>query len=89
MPLSTVAHYIEQNIDTFHQKRLEKLQELKLQSILKRKNPYLFKAKCLLTAEGLVRSVLDAYLSSQEETLFGGLFGGRRCVCYAASLWWL
>lgn len=76
MPLSSVADYIQTHIDTFHQKRLEKLNGLKLAPILKRKNPYLFKAKNLLTAEGLVRSVLDAYLSSQEETLFGDFLEG-------------
>lgn len=36
-----------------------------------RENPYLFKAKALNTAESLVRSLLDAHLSSQEEGIFG------------------
>jgi len=44
---------------------------VKLNRILLRKNPYLFKAKNILTAQDLVKSLLDAYLSSQEETLFG------------------
>ncbi|NUO81846.1 cytosolic protein [candidate division KSB1 bacterium] len=59
-------------MDGFHQKRLEKLQSLKLAKILKRKNPYLFKAKNLTTAHDLVKSLLDAHLSSQEEGIFGG-----------------
>lgn len=46
--------------------------ELKLNSILKRKNPYLFKAKNQITAPDLVKAVLDAFLSSQEEGIFGG-----------------
>jgi hypothetical protein len=37
---------------------------------LKRKNPYLFKAKNILTAQDLVKNLLDAYLQSQEETTF-------------------
>jgi site-specific DNA-methyltransferase (cytosine-N4-specific) len=61
-------------ISPFYEERLAKLNKLKLTNILKRKNPYLFKAKNIATAEEFVRSILDAYLSSQEETIFGGLF---------------
>ena len=35
------------------------------------KNPYLFKAKNILTAEKLISGLLDAFLSSSEEKLFG------------------
>lgn len=59
------------NIGDFHQKRIESLDSLKLKNILKRKNPYLFRAKNMLTAQELVNNFLDAHLSSQEETLFG------------------
>lgn len=38
---------------------------------MSRKNPYLFKAKNVETADVLVRQLLDAHLSSQEETVFG------------------
>jgi len=44
-----------------------------LKDVLKRKNPYLFKAKNVLTAQDLVKTILDAYLSSQEEAVFGGV----------------
>lgn len=71
LKMSDVRDYVANNISTFHDKRLEKLHSLKLSKILKRKNPYLFKAKNILTAPELVRTFLDAYLSSQEETLFG------------------
>ena len=67
-----IIAFIEPNIELFHKKRLEKLLDLKLDSILKRKNPYLFKAKNLTTAQDLVKSLLDAHLSSQEEGIFGG-----------------
>jgi len=64
----------------FYKKRIEALTELKLitgnKAILSRKNPYLFKAKNILTAEEFVRSALDAHLSSQEETYFGNLMEG-------------
>ncbi|RMH77722.1 MAG: cytosolic protein [Calditrichaeota bacterium] len=69
--LAEVEKYVEQNIGTFHSKRLASLSTLKLSEILRRKNPYLFKAKNILTAEELIRTFLDAHLSSQEETIFG------------------
>lgn len=45
LPLDEVVVYVEQNIGQFHQRRLSSLERLKLKDILKRKNPYLFKAK--------------------------------------------
>lgn len=57
----------------YHAGRLEKLKELTLEEVLGRKNPYLFRAKNFKTPQDLVRSLLDAHLSSQEETLFGGI----------------
>ena len=71
MDLEKVKKYVEENIDSFHQKRLVSLENLKLEKILKRKNPYLFKAKNILTAQDLIKKILDAHLSSQEETIFG------------------
>ena len=44
--------------------------------MLARKNPYLLRAKGLTTSRQLVQAVLDAYLSSQEETLLGGFLEG-------------
>ncbi len=49
---------------------------MKLQDILLRKNPYLYRAKNVQSAEQLVRGILDAYLSSQEEGMFGGFLEG-------------
>jgi site-specific DNA-methyltransferase (cytosine-N4-specific) len=52
------------------------LNSLHLTSVLKRKNPYLFKAKNIEVAGDLVKSIVDAFLSSQEETIFGNLLEG-------------
>jgi len=67
-----IIDYVEANIPRFHQNRLEKLKNLKLEDVLKRKNPYLFKAKNINTAGELVKNILDAFLSSSEEGVFGG-----------------
>lgn len=60
-------------LNPFYSKRFEKLNKLKLGNVLKRKNPYLFKAKNIELAGDLVKSIVDAFLSSQEETIFGNL----------------
>lgn len=74
--LKNVQQYVEKNIGTFHSKRLQNLENLKLRQVLKRKNPYLFKAKNILTASDLIKNLLDAHLSSQEETIFGEFLEG-------------
>ncbi len=66
-----ITAYVEDNIGTFHDKRLESLNKLRLQDLLRRKNPYLFKSKNLVVVADLIRSLLDSHLSSQEETMFG------------------
>jgi Type II restriction endonuclease EcoO109I len=64
---------IEYVLNPFYQKRLDDLKAIKLSTILKRKNPYLFKAKNIELAGDFVKSIVDAHLSSQEETMFGKL----------------
>jgi hypothetical protein len=74
--LYDVETYVSENISTFHAARLDSLAKLKLKNILLKKNPYLFKAKNILTAQDLVKTILDAYVSSQEETMFGNFLEG-------------
>jgi hypothetical protein len=74
--LKDVSQYVEQNIGTFHQKRIQSLDKLKLSKVLKRKNPYMFKAKHVLTAEQIVKGLVDAHISSNEETIFGDWLEG-------------
>lgn len=74
--LSDVVKYVEENIDTFHQKRIAGLKDLKLKKVLSKKNPYLFKAKYVLTAQDIIKSLTDAFISSQEETIFGDWLEG-------------
>lgn len=71
-----VLDYVEQHIGIFHEKRIQSLNTLKLAQVLKRKNPYLFKAKYVLTAEQIIRGIVEAHISSNEETLFGDWLEG-------------
>jgi hypothetical protein len=71
LDLERVRQFVNQNIDVFHEARIKLIRGLKLNKVLKRKNPYLFKAKNIQTPEELVNSLVDATLSSSEEGLFG------------------
>ena len=74
--LKDVTQYVEENIGTFHQKRIAGLNDLNLKRVLVKKNPYLFKAKYILTAQDIIKSLTDAFISSQEETIFGDWLEG-------------
>ena len=83
---SDLDAFIEANIQDYHGKILRRLRQLKLNTVLKRKNPYLFKAKSIATAHDLVKSILDAHLSSQEEAIFG-TFLERLIIFLRENLW--
>lgn len=76
LDINDVKKYVEKNIGDFHSRRVDKLGDLKLKTVLKRKNPYLFKAKNILTAQELVQALVDAYISSSEEGIFGNWLEG-------------
>ena len=65
-----VCDFVNKNIVDFHQRRIYSLESLDLNKLL-RKNPYLFKAKNISTANELITGLLEAFLSSSEEKLFG------------------
>jgi hypothetical protein len=66
----SINNFVNQNIDIFHKTRLKCLSDLELKKLLS-KNPYLFKAKNINKAGDLIESLLDAFLSSSEEKIFG------------------
>jgi hypothetical protein len=74
--IKDVTRYVEARIGVFHAKRISSLDNLKLDKVLKRKNPYLFKAKYTTTSEQIVRGIVDAHISSNEETVFGDWLEG-------------
>ncbi|MHB9295079.1 hypothetical protein PilKf_00820 [Pillotina sp. SPG140] len=57
-----IIEYVENNISVFHEKRISKIGILKLNNVLKNKNPYLFKTKYLQTAQEIIKEIVDAYI---------------------------
>jgi hypothetical protein len=67
---AALNEFVNVEIVKFHQARLAGLRRLKLEAIVK-KNPYLFKAKNIQVASDLVQTIMNAFLSSSEEEMFG------------------
>jgi hypothetical protein len=79
--LEEVREYVNENIVDFHQRKINSLEKLSLKKLLT-KNPYLFKAKNISTGGELITNLLEAFLSSSEEKLFGDFLEGL-AVCIA------
>ncbi len=65
---------ISKCLQDFYQRREKKLASLKLREFLRRKNPYLFRALGTQNASEIVTTILNAYISSSDETMFGDAF---------------
>ena len=71
---SEVVSAIAKALETFYNTLIEKIDTLNIEKIMKRKNPYLYRAKAMQNAAEIVDSVLTAFVSSSEETIFGNCF---------------
>jgi hypothetical protein len=65
---------IKKCLDDFHERRIKMLEKLNLRKVLRRKNPYLFKALGTEQAAEIVKKLLEAYVSSSDETIFGNVY---------------
>jgi hypothetical protein len=71
LKVGELNQFVNKNIDQFHKNKLECLLKVNLKEIIGKKNPYLFKAKNITLAQEFVQNILDAFLSSSEEEIFG------------------
>lgn len=69
-----VISAIANSLELFYNSLIEKIDGLDIKKIMKRKNPYLYRAKAMESASEIVESVLSAFVSSSEETIFGNCF---------------
>lgn len=61
-------------LEDFYGSLIEKIDGLDIVKIMKRKNPYLYRAKAMENASEIVENVLSAFVTSSEETIFGNCF---------------
>jgi hypothetical protein len=71
LDMDALREFVNQNISRFHQDRVRLLEKMDLFTLLKKKNPYLFRAKNITAPSELINELLNAVLSSTEEKLFG------------------
>lgn len=69
-----VVSVIATALETFYGTLIEKIDKLDIVKVMKCKNPYLYRAKAMENASEIVESVLSAFVSSSEETIFGNCF---------------
>lgn len=69
-----VIEAIAKALDNFYGSLIEKIDGLDIKKVMKRKNPYLYRAKAMESASEIVESVLSAFVTSSEETIFGNCF---------------
>lgn len=84
-----VTKAIGNALTEFYTSLTKTLDNIDVDKILKRKNPYLYRAKGISSAGQIVDGILAAYVSSSEETIFGNTFfepiaivvsGGQKAV---------
>ena len=74
METHRVESIISELLDSFYLQRLKRISEIKIKDIMKRKNPYLYKAIGVTKASEIIEEVLKAHVSSSDEGLFGNVF---------------
>ena len=74
MDITELESLINKCLRDFYERRIQKVTKLNLGQVLKRKNPYLFRALGTQKASEIVERLASDYLSSSDESLFGGAF---------------
>jgi hypothetical protein len=74
MNTENLERLIAKCLRDFYDRRLQRLDKLKLKDYLKRKNPYLYKAIGTEKASEIVEEILSAYIIASDEGIFGDAF---------------
>ncbi len=86
---NAVIQAVSTALTDFYTSLTNTLDNIDVNKILKRKNPYLYRAKGINSAGQIIDGILAAYVSSSEETIFGNTFfepiaiivsGGQKAV---------
>ena len=88
-----IVEAIATALDNFYTNLIKKVDSLNVKAVMKRKNPYLFRAKAMNGAAQIIDAILAAFVSSSEETIFGNVFfepiaKGRKHWRRAWTSWW-
>lgn len=79
--LARIRQYVNTHIDEFHNRRIASIKGLELMKVLEKKNPYMFRTKDVRTPQELIEPILQAHLSSSEESQFGNFLEELAIFC--------
>jgi hypothetical protein len=65
-----VLEYVEKHSHLLKKKQYDLLSNINLDTFIRQNNPYFVSFK-IQTAEAIIKEIVDAYISSSEETMFG------------------
>lgn len=71
---SAIIKAVATALDIFYTNLIKKVDGLGVKALMKKKNPYLFRAKAMNGAAQIIDAILTAFVSSSEETIFGNVF---------------
>lgn len=71
---NAIVQSIAEALESFYNSLISKINKLNVKTVIKRKNPYLFRAKSMNGASQIIEAILSAFVSSSEETIFGNVF---------------
>ena len=74
MNIDELQTLISKCLQNFYERRVSKVEKLRLKDFLRRKNPYLFKALGTQKAQDIIEPILTAYIGASDETMFGEVF---------------
>lgn len=74
MDTQELERLISKCLGDFYDRRIQKITQLNLRSVLGRKNPYLFRALGIQKASEIVERLASDYIASSDESLFGDAF---------------
>ena len=74
MNIEELQNLISKCLQDFYERRVQRLEKLRLKDFLRRKNPYLFKALGTQKASEIIEQILTAYIGASDETMFGEAF---------------
>jgi len=69
-----VIQAVAEGLERFYTSLIAGIDKIDIKRIMSKKNPYLYRAKAMSSASEIMETVLSAYVSSSEETIFGNVF---------------
>lgn len=74
MNTAELENLVRACLASFYERRIAALDKLDLNKVLRRKNPYLFRANGIENAPDMIDQLLAAHISSSDEAIFGEEF---------------